>query len=234
MRPTPQFVFALALAAALAPAARAQQTPVVVELFTSQGCATCPPADALLDQIAARPGVIALALHVDYWDYLGWKDAFAQPQFSDRQKAYAKSRRERSIFTPQMIVQGADPMIGHDEPAITASIAAHQARPAPVSLQLARNGSGLDIVISPAAGPVGPADVHVVEILPEHAMTIEAGENAGHSFTYSNIVTGWHTVARWDGASEVDIHAEGLDPGPVAVIVQGERMGPVLAAGRVP
>lgn len=234
MRPTPQFVFALALAAALAPAARAQQTPVVVELFTSQGCATCPPADALLDRIAGRPGVIALALHVDYWDYLGWKDAFAQPQFSDRQKAYAKSRRERSIFTPQMIVQGADPMIGHDEPAITASIAAHQARPVTVTLQLARNGTGLDIVISPAAGPVGPADVHVVEILPEHAMTIEAGENAGHSFTYSNIVTGWHTVARWDGASEVDIHAEGLDPGPVAVIVQGERMGPVLAAGRVP
>ena len=119
MRPTPKFVFALALAAALAPAARAQHSPVVIELFTSQGCATCPPADTLLDQLAARPGIIALALHVDYWDYLGWKDAFAQPQFSDRQKAYAKSRRERSVFTPQMIVQGADPVIGHDEPAVS-------------------------------------------------------------------------------------------------------------------
>jgi hypothetical protein len=234
MRPIPAFVFALALAAALAPAARAQHSPVVIELFTSQGCATCPPADALLDQLASRPGVIALALHVDYWDYLGWKDAFAQPQFSDRQKAYAKSRRERSIFTPQMIVQGADPVIGHDEPAVSASIAAHAVRPQSARLQLVRNGSGLDIALAPAAGPVGPSDVHVVEILPEHAMTIEAGENAGHSFTYSNIVTGWHTVARWDGASEVEIRAEGLDPGPVAVIVQRERMGPVIAAGKLP
>ena len=116
---------ALLVAASLAPAAVAQQAgPVVLELYTSQGCSSCPPADALFAHLAQRDDVIALALHVDYWDYLGWKDAFARPRHTARQKAYAKAARSRTIFTPEMIVQGEDRVKGHDAAAISVLIAA--------------------------------------------------------------------------------------------------------------
>src|SRR5690606_9121092 len=113
---------------------------VVVELFTSQGCSSCPPADALLSELAAQPGVIALALHVDYWDYLGWKDSFASPAFSARQKAYAKSFGRRSIFTPQMVVQGRQALVGHDAPSVLSAIAEGLTEQATVNLALRREG----------------------------------------------------------------------------------------------
>src|ERR687884_289212 len=86
----------------------------VVELFTSQGCSSCPPADAMLGELARRPDVIALSLPVDYWDYLGWKDTLAQPAFSARQRAYAGARGDRQVYTPQVIVNGATPCVGSD------------------------------------------------------------------------------------------------------------------------
>ena len=94
---------------------------VVVELFTSQGCSACPPADALLAEIAARHDVIALALHVDYWDYIGWKDIFASPAFTARQKAYARASGHRTVYTPQMIVAGKDQVVGYLSAALPVS-----------------------------------------------------------------------------------------------------------------
>ena len=98
----------LAVVLFLTPLGAWAQTPVVLELFTSQGCSSCPPADALLAELAERPDIIALALHVDYWDYLGWKDSFGSPKYTARQRAYAKAARSRSVYTPEMVVQGED------------------------------------------------------------------------------------------------------------------------------
>ena len=118
-----------ALAALFVPQdGRAQPAPVVVELFTSQGCSSCPPADALLAELAGAEGVIALALHVDYWDYLGWTDSFAAPKHTERQRAYAKAAKSRTIFTPQMVVQGSERLKGHDAERIRNRIEAHRMR----------------------------------------------------------------------------------------------------------
>ena len=230
----PFWLLATLFVALMPVAGRAQTAPVVVELFTSQGCSSCPPADALLTQLAAQPGVIALALHVDYWDYLGWQDSFASPAFSARQKAYAKARGSRSIFTPQMMVQGFDSMVGHDEMRIRDRIAAHQAIPPAARLDLRRDGAALVIRITPGTTPVEPAEVHVVRFTPSHDVAIEGGENAGQIITYSNIVESWETVAIWDGATAAELRHEGLDDAPVAVILQHGRVGPVLTAASLP
>jgi hypothetical protein len=228
----------LALLAALAvmlPAAtgRAQPSPVVVELFTSQGCSSCPPADALLASLAAEEGVIALALHVDYWDYLGWKDSFGRPEHTLRQQAYAKAVNSRTIYTPQMIVQGEERLKGHEAEDIANRVTAHRARPPRAKLALERGSDTLKIRIATVEGEVGLADVHVVRFIPSQEVKIEAGENAGQTVAYSNIVTGWHTVGRWDGKGPVEFDYDGLGDGPVAVIVQQAKMGPVLTAGKL-
>ena len=165
---------------------RAQPAPVVVELFTSQGCSSCPPADALLAELAGAEGVIALALHVDYWDYLGWADSFAAPKYTERQRAYAKAAKSRTIFTPQMVVQGAERLKGHDAERIRDKIEAHRMREAPVGLTLEprRRGARDPDRAAPGRG-VGPADVHLVRFIPEEVVAIEAGENAGQTVTYS-------------------------------------------------
>jgi len=107
---------------ALSGAAQAEGQPVVVELFTSQGCSSCPTADEFLMELAQRPDIIALSMHVDYWDYIGWKDTFAQPKFTSRQKAYAKAIGSRTIYTPQMIVNGLDRVEGNSPDTVLTAI----------------------------------------------------------------------------------------------------------------
>lgn len=217
-------------------AGRAQPTPVVVEMFTSQGCTSCPPADALLSELATQPGVIALALHVDYWDYLGWEDSFGSPAFSARQKAYALVFGKRSIFTPQAVVQGREPMVGHDAEHIRSRIAAHQDEVAPVELTLDADADVLSIGLAPRGAPVGQVDVFLVLFTPSAEVSIEAGENAGERILYTNIVTSWDAVASWDGVEPVEIAIEidGLNEADGAVIVQRGRVGPVMSAALLP
>jgi hypothetical protein len=213
---------------------------VVVELFTSQGCSACPPADRMLADLAKRPDVIALALHVDYWDYLGWKDIFGQAAFSARQKAYAHAAGERSVYTPQMIVGGTDALVGANGPELSVLLARHAAKPARIALGVAREGDSF--VVEAIANP--PLErgtvVQVVRYLPEVRVLITHGENAGKTITYANIVTGWSAVAEWDGKNPLRLSGalEGNDP---AVVVIQEALpgrnnpwpGPVLAAARL-
>jgi hypothetical protein len=213
-------------------AARAQ-TPVLVELFTSQGCSSCPPADALLADLAAQDGVIALALHVDYWDYLGWKDSFGSEAHTDRQRAYAKAAHSRSIYTPEIIVQGQRRLKGHKAEKIAAEIARCQAAAPVADLALERDGDALVVRVAAAGAPVEAADVHLVRFIPEATIAIEAGENAGREVTYTNIVTDWETIGRWDGSGPLELRYEELGDGPVAVIVQGRHLGPVLTAAEL-
>jgi len=212
-------------------AAAAQRSPVVVELFTSQGCSSCPPADLILADLAQLPGVIALALHVDYWDYLGWRDTFGRPESTKRQRAYAKAVRERSVYTPQIIVQGVDRIVGGDRDLIMARIAEHQARPAPVALDLEREDTVLNISLRPTelAG-VGPSEIYVVRFIAGETVSIEHGENAGHVIPYVNVVTEWSSLGQWDGRTPARFAVDLLGPENVAVILQRDLFGPVITA----
>ncbi|REC58845.1 DUF1223 domain-containing protein [Rhodosalinus sediminis] len=219
----------MALAASVAAAG---ERGVLVELFTSQGCSACPPADRLLGELAARDDVIALSLHVDYWDYIGWADSFAQPRFTARQKAYARAAHSRSIFTPQIIVDGEDRIMGAKAMTVMDRIRAHAEAPRPVSLSLRREGGRLFVTVS-AERPVGPAVIQLVRYRPSATVHITRGENAGRTAEYHNIATTWRALARWDGAAPLRLATEIEGERPVVVIVQSERHGPVLAAARL-
>ena len=192
---------ALTIAALGAGAAAAEEArgPVVVELFTSQGCSSCPPADALLAELAPRDDVIALALHVDYWDYIGWKDSFASPVFTKRQKAYARAAGARTIYTPQMIVGGSAVLTGL-KPMQLVDLIREQGAAAPrVRILLTRAGDTVEIRAVAEPPLDRPATVQLVRYLPERRVEITHGENAGRAIAYANIVTQWQALGDWDG-----------------------------------
>ncbi len=228
-------VFALiALASAQPLAARADHTPepVVVELFTSQGCSSCPPADALLESLALREDVIALALHVDYWDYIGWEDMFADPAYTLRQKGYAHAAGARTIYTPQMIVGGMEHLVGVRPEELMELIARHQQVPASVHLSLTRAGGQLSI--SAEAAALGrPVVVQLVEYVPSETVTIERGENAGQTLTYANIVSGWTELGTWDGTAPLSLSVPAGGDRPAVVILQEQGPGRIVAAARL-
>jgi len=228
------WAFAATVAASGSPAlAQGRDTPVVVELFTSQGCASCPPADALMVDLAGQPGVIALALHVDYWDYLGWEDSFANPAFTQRQKRYARAAGAKMIYTPQMIVSGADRVQGNRPDEVRARIAAHLAKAPRVVLRVTRSG-GVVTIEAEADPPLDKgAVVQLVRFRPEETVTITRGENAGREVTYRNIVTDWSAVADWTGTAPLRLETRADGASPVVVIVQEPGPGAVLAAVQV-
>ncbi|PIE13337.1 MAG: DUF1223 domain-containing protein [Rhodobacterales bacterium] len=217
---------------ALAGAAWAEKPVIVVELFTSQGCSSCPPADAFLHELAKRDDVIALSLHVDYWDYLGWKDAYAQQKFTQRQHAYARAGKRRSVYTPQMIIQGQDHVVGNHPMDVTELIKRHQAGGQPVAVSARRQGGTLRVMASAKGRIKTPMVVHVVSYVPTAQTKIRRGENAGRTITYANVAKVWTVAGEWDGRKPLDMSAK-VDQGPVAVIVQAGANGPVLGATRV-
>ncbi|CAM8642138.1 COG5429 Uncharacterized secreted protein [Paracoccaceae bacterium] len=204
-------------------------SPVVVELYTSQGCSSCPPADALLADLADQPGVIPLALHVDYWDYIGWKDEFAHPGFTKRQKAYAKAAGERMVYTPQMIVHGGVRVVGHEPEAVAAAIAAAADRPAPVRLTVWRQGGQIMIEVEADPPLTSPAMVQLVGYRESAKVEIARGENAGLAIEYRNIVTSWDQLGDWSGQEPLSIRAPDIE-GRAVVIVQRAGLAEILAA----
>ena len=225
-------LFTLALILAAAPL-RAADRPVVVELFTAQGCSSCPPADALLTELAARDDVIALALHVDYWDYIGWKDRFADPRFTKRQKAYARAAGTKTVYTPQMIVQGTAHVIGNRPAEVAEAIARFEGRPAPVAVEMTRRGDMLDIRLTADAALPDDAVVQLVRYEPAQRVEITRGENAGRTLLYSNIVTAWDRLDAWDGRDAWTRSVEMDADTPCAVIVQSGGAGRILGAARL-
>lgn len=225
----------VALAAPLATpgAARAQDGPVLVELYTSQGCSSCPPADALLHKLAARGDVVALALHVDYWDYIGWKDVFANPEYSARQRAYARVGNRRMVYTPQMIIHGVEDVVGNRPKDVAALIERHRSAPAPVALSVGRQGGELRIEAKADTGATGRAAVQLVRYRPSATVDIRRGENAGRTLTYSNIVTDWKVLQEWDMRSPLSLTVPMQGDQPAVVLIQRNRHGPVQAVARV-
>jgi hypothetical protein len=213
---------------------RAQQNTVVLELYTSQGCSACPPADALLPKLAEMPGVIALALHVDYWDYLGWKDSFGKVQFTKRQKSYARALHNRRLYTPQVVIQGQEIVVGHKEGKILQTLGTFMAEPSPIDLKVSRSTGGLVIEATGRGAVVeGPFDIQLVKFLESAEIDIEAGENEGRRVTYTHIVTDWETIAHWDGVEPLRLDLAADPDEPVAVIVQEAGTGPVVTAAEL-
>ncbi|MCH2095096.1 MAG: DUF1223 domain-containing protein [Rhodobacteraceae bacterium] len=210
---------------------QAQQV-VVVELFTSQGCSACPPADKLLKQMAGRDDVIPLALHVDYWDYIGWKDEFAQPAFTARQKAYAQASGRRMIYTPQMVINGQQDVVGNRPKDVEALIAQHAKQAMQVELGVTRIGGQVRIKAR-ALAAIPSSDVILVRVQEEAVMDITHGENAGHRLRYSNIVREWVPVARWSGKGTFESTFDIEGQHKVVVLIQARNHGPVLAGARL-
>ena len=219
--------------AAMPVAIRAQENPVVVELFTSQGCSSCPPADELFQRLSNRDDVIALALHVDYWDYIGWKDEYAKPAFTKRQKAYAYAGGRRTIFTPQMIVNGQEDLVGAKGMELAELIMTHKLAPQRARLELLRDGAVLTIRLAPVETPLtGPFDVHLIRYDPLRRANITRGENAGRVIEYSNVASEWSVLGQWDGATDVEMKADLPGALPAAVLVQKAGPGAIVAAAR--
>ena len=230
-----QITASMALTGSLLAGPALADGPVVVELFTSQGCAACPPADTLLGELAARDDVIALALHVDYWDYIGWADTFADPSFTARQHGYAHAAGSTVVYTPQMVVGGVEHVGGNRPLEVAESIAAHRAAPYPVEVLAETNDDGWQVSATwiSAQGDMPDMVVQVVTFEPEEQVEITRGENAGLMTTYHNIVQSWQSVAEWSGTDPFE--AQVIPTGDMRhiIIVQAIDNGPILGAARL-
>jgi len=203
---------------------------VLVELYTSQGCYSCPPADAYLADLAKREDVTALSLHVDYWDYLGWTDSFGRPAHTDRQYAYRDALGTRSVYTPQMVIQGVHDAVGSRPADVTRAIDASMKTLDAVRIRITRDKGMLKATLSPAAEAT-PGIVWVARYSVAETVEIPRGENAGKTLTYHNVVDSLEQIAVWQGrgAETVMLPQPGSGEG-VAVWVQAGGVGPVFAA----
>lgn len=213
-------------------AARADDRPAVVELFTSQGCSSCPPADALLGELSRRGDVIALAYHVDYWDYLGWKDPFASRSATERQRLYARTLGLSGIYTPQMVVDGAVDVVGSNRPAVMAALGGSRQGP---GIRVSREAGALKVDVAAAKG--APESEVVLVAYAEKAETkVQRGENAGRSLTEYGIVRGVYPLGRWTGDParfSIDLSSVAGDATAAAVLVQASGPGRVLGAAKI-
>jgi len=242
MRYRPRSLCLLAALATLAgPAAlSAGEVKAVVELFTSQGCSSCPKADKLLGEYASDPRVVALSLSVDYWDYLGWRDTLALHAHSMRQKAYAHARGDRQVYTPQVVINGADEVIGNDRWAIERIVSGiDRKRKLVVPVSLKQGGNKLDVEVGAAAAPSGT--IWIVGVTKKSPVAIERGENRGKTLTYHNVVRVWQPLAEWKGNAVrasvpvAELAQAGADS--AAVLVQSgtvESPGPICGAAMIP
>ena len=220
---------ALLAAVPLIGAASAPPQPVVLELFTSQGCSSCPPADLAVAKAADRADVIALSFNVTYWDHLGWKDTFSRPEFTARQVAYAKALGHGAPFTPEVVAGGRTDAVANTPAKVDALIA--RARTQPTTRVTAAGGR---VTVAAGVAPRRGADVWLVEYDPRTLQVpVKAGENGGKTLPQRNVVRSLKRLGGWQGQAET-FAAPGADPSLRSVVlVQGVDGGPILAAGRL-
>lgn len=208
--------------------------PVVVELFTSQGCSSCPPADALLGELAGQPGVIALAHHVDYWDYIGWKDPFARPEATKRQRRYSEKLGARFIYTPQMVIDGQIDVVGSRRAEVISSVVTAQTTGESLDIEIDERASVATVRIPAGDAPAEPATVWLAVFDDEHRTDVQRGENSGQELVDANVVREFVSIGTWNGEAlelSVDLAAAIADGrGGCAIIVQEGRVGRILGA----
>ncbi|MBN9087290.1 MAG: DUF1223 domain-containing protein [Reyranella sp.] len=210
--------------------------PWAIELFTSQGCSSCPPADAMLGRLAQRPDIVALSFHVDYWDYIGWKDRFATKETTARQRAYARTLRQKYIYTPEMVVDGRVHQPGISDGQIESMLAnAKRQATARTTPMLKRVADGTLRIALDAAKIEGPADVALFVYDRRHATPIQRGENEGRRLDNFNVVRHFEVLGQWDGAqAHWTVAADRFQPEQgLAAIVQQPDHGPVLGANKL-
>jgi hypothetical protein len=212
--------------AGFAAAAEAGTRPVVVELFTSQGCSSCPPANANLIELSKRPDVLALSFAVTYWDYLGWKDIFGKPEFTERQAIYEPALGEAGSFTPQMVIDGRASSVGFSLPEVESLIAAAHADDQP-AIDLSKS----EVRIGAGKAPSRGADVWLVRYDPNLVeVPVKRGENSGATLPHSHVVHALQHLGTWKGdvsSFAIPEDAKGLR---TAVLVQERQGGPILSA----
>jgi hypothetical protein len=230
---------AMLVALLICPTASGAEPRSVIELFTSQGCSSCPVADGLLGELSQDPTVVALSLPIDYWDYLGWKDTLADARHTARQKGYSKVRGDRTVYTPQMVVNGVAQALGNDkaaiEQAMTQSRRGNGVLSVPVEVEVGQDT--VTVTAAAAAGEVRPAQVWLCPLSKTVKVQIGRGENRGRTVTYTNVVRCWIRLGEWTGtratfkATRRDLQSADADA--FAVLVQSgtpERPGVVLGA----
>ena len=238
-------VLLVAAALAVVPvSAQAGSQKVVLELFTSQGCSSCPSADAHLGELAEmRDDVIALSVHVDYWNYIGWEDRFATAEMTARQKDYARALGIAYVYTPQLVIDGTSHVTGSNKHAVKNAIAVSKALDTRrVSVALTSSASGhLTVEIGASDGYYGAATVWLVSVDRQHTTTVDAGENRGRTLVNHNVVRDYRPIGRWIGNAmtlelgpdELSDASEGVGDG-CAVLVQGSQgKGRIMGADMV-
>ncbi len=209
--------------------------PIVVELFTSEGCSSCPPADALLGELMQRQYVLPLSYHVDYWDYIGWKDRFGDPKFTRRQYAYAEAQGSSMVYTPQMIVAGAIDVVGSDRKGVEKALKTAYTRNSMYRVQILREDDGKVVAQFPEA-PIGvPATIWLVTYQKTAESHVNAGENSGKHLQTYNVVRSLQKIGMWTGAAteielELDEQAKAASPDACAIIANQAEHGPIVAA----
>jgi hypothetical protein len=237
-------VFGLTVAAALPLSAQAEPRGVV-ELFTSQGCSSCPPADKLMGELSTDPSLVTISLPIDYWDYLGWRDTLASPANSALQRGYARARGDRQVYTPQVVVNGTMHALGSDRSAIEKALTLTRREGAVLSLPvtMAVADGKLNVAVARGNGDADPkaAEVWLCALSREVPVLIERGENRGRTITYHNVARRWLKLGDWNGKASTyavpvaELESDGADA--VAVLVQAgtaEKPGPVLGAAEAP
>ena len=224
--------------------AAASDKPVVIELYSSQGCSSCPPADKLLGEIARRPNVVAWTLPVDYWDYNGWKDTYAKPAHTARQKAYSKLRGDSQVYTPQVVINGIAHVVGSDEAAILREAEQCYGKHGAMSVAMTvRDANGtLQVDVGDAtAGAPAKANLLMVRVTRSTTISIGRGENSGRTITYTNIARAAARVGEWTGVARrfvipPETAANPEADGWIMVLQAGEAGAPgvILAAAKAP
>lgn len=220
------FAAAVALSSLAAPAF-AETRPIVVELFTSQGCSSCPPADALLNELTGRKDVLALGFHVDYWDRLGWKDPLSIQGATMRQHDYAAEFGRHEVYTPQMVIDGTRQAVGSNRGAVLQAIA--QSQPASAA-RVAFAADGRSVSVGAGAGR---GKVLVIRYLLKRTTEVQRGENAGRTAVDANGVDSIRDAGDWTGR-QLELPVDPVDAGHgLAILVQGED-GRILGAAALP
>lgn len=205
---------------------------VVVELFTSQGCSSCPPADALVAELSTRDDLIVLAFHVDYWNYLGWRDVFGSAANTRRQRSYAEALGERMIYTPQMVIDGEVAVVGSRRQQALDEIAVAAATPHVVDVTVVEDGDEIVATLAPR-DTAAKGRVLLFFYEPPTAVAIGRGENGGRRFTYHNVVRTWMALGGYAGEARTFRAPKPQDARGVAVLVQEAGNRRVLGAGRL-
>lgn len=205
----------------------------VVELFTSQGCSACPPADRLLSELAKDPSLVTMSLPIDYWDYLGWKDTLAHHSHTTRQRAYSVGRGDREVYTPQVVINGVAHALGSDRAAIERAIVKTRAEDAPLALAVSVTVSGDTVTVKvPAAeGAAHSGEVWLCAVTGQVLVKIGRGENRGSTVTYTNVVRSRVKLGDWNGKAQTFTYKVAALPQGDVTLADIDHLDAILQSG---